>query len=774
MKLLKNYWPIILLLVVETVLFIANYIPETYLIGWDNVMPEFNIGLNFKRALFSVWQDYRGLGLLDGMAHAANLVHTAYIALLSILLPQNVVRYAFITLSHLSGGIGMYFLLKKLLPKVNSQLSIVSCQLLASVGALFYMFNIGVIQMFYAPLEVFVVHFAALPWLAIWIKNSLDNLRIKNLFILFLLSALFSQQGFVPTVFAAFLILLFSFLIVDFFISKDIKKIIIIGFVVFAANAFWFLPYSYSAIKTPNVIQNSRINQFSSEEAYLRNRAQGIVENVLLMKGFMLDSIEYNVRENQDVFFMGEWRKHYGKIYVQLISLIFVLIFLLGFAYVISEKQKRLSPYLITITISFFFLANNTPIFAQINDIIRSLLPILGEALRFPFTKFIILFAFCFSVFFTLGIYILTELIRKLIRKTKVNFLASTFSFLVAIFLFLIAYPAFKGYFFSPLLKVGVPNEYREIFSYFSSEKNRRIAMLPAHSFWNWQYRNWGHIGSGFLWYGIKQPLLDRAFDPWSLYNEQFYNEVSYAINKDDVALFEKVLEKYDVGYLLLDKTIINSISREPINYPALENFLGSSENIVKERTFGRIFVYKIKNQKSDLSLTDLKSLKKVSPGFHFTNRDIIYESLGQYIKDDNNPNIIFLLPSFYSGKLQENLLFDAENSRDSIHIRPKLSFNSQSGQDYVLEVNSIFDKEFIIPVEIKVRGRNIVLSPILPKIVINDNIVIALQEEPIRLTSNIIQNPSSIEFVDTQDEVALINGGGKAFILNNYINVLK
>ena len=64
----------------------------------------------------------------------------------------------------------------------------------------------------------------------------------------------------------------------------------------------------------------------------------------------------------------------------------------------------------------------------------------------------------------------------------------------------------------------------QDVFSFFSTQDDQgRIAILPSYTFWNWRYRNWGHIGSGFLWYGIEQPLLDRAFDPWSFYNEQFY-----------------------------------------------------------------------------------------------------------------------------------------------------------------------------------------------------------------------------------------------------------
>jgi hypothetical protein len=67
------------LILVSFLLFLTNYKPDSYLIGWDTIMPEFNFPLNFKRSLFSLWQDYRGLGTVDGLSHAANLMHTFYL-----------------------------------------------------------------------------------------------------------------------------------------------------------------------------------------------------------------------------------------------------------------------------------------------------------------------------------------------------------------------------------------------------------------------------------------------------------------------------------------------------------------------------------------------------------------------------------------------------------------------------------------------------------------------------------------------------------------------
>jgi hypothetical protein len=63
MNRLKQYLPylapITLLAGIEIALFFANYVPGTYLYGWDSVLPELNFKLNFFRNITSVWQEYR-------------------------------------------------------------------------------------------------------------------------------------------------------------------------------------------------------------------------------------------------------------------------------------------------------------------------------------------------------------------------------------------------------------------------------------------------------------------------------------------------------------------------------------------------------------------------------------------------------------------------------------------------------------------------------------------------------------------------------------------
>jgi hypothetical protein len=741
------------LVVLEIILFALNYARGTFLIGWDNIMPELNLWLNLKRSLVGVWADYRGLGYLDGMSQVANLVHTFYISFLSLFLPQNDVRYIFIQLTHLAGGIGFYFLAKKLFKNKKA----------AFLGALFYMFNIGIIQMFFAPLEVFTVHFAALPILALCIMNALEKCNKKNLLILFAVGFLTSQQGFVPTVFVVFLILFFFLLLFDFIKTHDYKKIIIIGFTLFAANAFWLTPYLYAGPKTAPVIAGTRINEFSSDEIFYRNQADGNLKNVLTLKGFMLESIEYDQIHDINFNFMQVWLSHYNTLQYQIVFALFILCMIIGAILAVVKRQRKLYPFLATLLVAFFFLANNTPILAQANNLIRSTVPLFGEAFRFPFTKFIIMFSFCFAIFLTYTFSFLFKKGKKLaLSLFIILILASSYLY----------YPAFTGNFTSPLLRLSLPSYYQNAFAYFDKQNpDDRIALLPTYTFWNWQYRTWGQRGSGFLWYGLPQPLLIRSFDPWSGYNEEFYNEIAYAINTQDKTLFQKVLKKYDIHYLLIDTTIINTLSTQPINYTQLERFLGSVPFIHKEKTFGKLLVYKTVVPSSPVFSLDAQSLITSSPSFTYGNTDKALTAVDNYVTTDNKADIVPLMPSFFTDKLQEDNEFKAQHTNSSITVSPKYLYPGNISGD-ALVAPSLFQNEFLIPVMITSSKNSITLTPDYPKISINGKQV-NIPQQPIVVDLSSIQNPTTILFGDTNDTIDLTKPNQKAYLLNNFTNTL-
>lgn len=649
-KLLHKFWPIGILIILETVLFLTNYDRGTYLLGWDTIMPEFNFQANLWRNISGVWATYRGLGLLDGMAHTANLVHTLCIWLLSFFFPQNMLRYVFTFTMHLLGGIGVYKLLTSLTDKDKPIFS----KSLALITGLFYQYNLDTVQMFYAPLEVFSVHFAALPWLSYTLLNYLKHQTKHNLVIFFITSFIFTPQAFVPSVWIAYVISL-GWILLFHLISHphNWKKITltIIG-VLSAVNAFWLLPYLYSATQNSAVIASTKINIMSNADIALKQKEFADFPSVATLRGFSLNHIDYQQTGIFD-YMMSQWRTHIYSLPMTLLSWFFFATTTLGAIGIFLRKQRSLYAFFAIFVTGFILLGSDIPIIGWIFKFFSDYVPYFGVIFRFTFTKFAFLYVFGYSVLFAAGILIVQ-------KKLKFAFAKEGLLALFAILVLAVSLPSFQGNFLYKNLRVKLPTEYLNLFTYFKKEDpSRRIALLPAHQYWSWVFYKWGGRGSGFLWYGLEQPTLDRAFDPWSRQNENFYWELSHAAYSQNPQQFEKVLEKYQVDYLLFDHNVFAPDNPKSLYTDKIEELLHASLRIQKIEQFGNIEVYKFMYTPPTKNFTfKSQNAASVSPNYEWNNADQAYSEKNLYYSDEKNPDTIYPFRTLFTNRRPEDLVF--------------------------------------------------------------------------------------------------------------------
>ncbi|MBI4129740.1 hypothetical protein HY468_00320, partial [Candidatus Roizmanbacteria bacterium] len=114
MKLHRFLSPFIILVVVA-ILSMANYVPGTYLSGWDTLHPEFNFSLYVQRIVYGSWQFHQGLGAASSQAHVGELPRMVILAPLITLLPDSLVRYSFFYLTLIVGSLGMYYCSRRVL-----------------------------------------------------------------------------------------------------------------------------------------------------------------------------------------------------------------------------------------------------------------------------------------------------------------------------------------------------------------------------------------------------------------------------------------------------------------------------------------------------------------------------------------------------------------------------------------------------------------------------------------------------------------------------------
>src|SRR5690606_1308266 len=91
--------------------------------------------------------------------------------------------------------------------------------------------------------------------------------------LLLFVNVLAVSQSHVPTIFIVYCISIAFYLITYVLRSKQYwSRSILVLLAIFISNAFWGLPYIYSAINNAEIITNSKINRLSNEEIVLRNQ----------------------------------------------------------------------------------------------------------------------------------------------------------------------------------------------------------------------------------------------------------------------------------------------------------------------------------------------------------------------------------------------------------------------------------------------------------------------------------------------------------------------
>ena len=636
-KRIKNNLPAIALVLIALLLILQNYTPGTFLSGWDTLHPEFNFGLNFQRLIFGVFRSEQGLGAIAAHSHMSDLPRVVLLYVFHYFISLSLLRYSYIFLNLIIGPVGMYFFLQKVVLKNK---------IASFLGGLFYLLNLGTLQQFIVPFEMFTTQYAMLPWIFLFATQYLQSAGNKNKSLaLFALAMIFSTpMAYAATLwyitFACLFLYLFA-LSLPTLIKKDsfvFKKTINLILLSLFINSFWILPNIYFVLTSGTSVTYANINTLFSPQAFLYNKEFGNIKDIALIKNFLFDWGAY-MGGNHFGNLLSVWIDYLNKPYVTIIGFFFAFVGVLGLIYTIVKKNKIGISFLPVLILVLFFLINDNPPTSSLYRFLEQVVPLFKEALRFPADKVLGIFILVFSLYFALGQMAIIAFIKKLPS------FSIKFGIILQIVLFsglLIYYmmPAFNGNLISPLMRIKIPNYYFDMFSYFNRQNdNGRIANLPIQSPWGWEYYNWykdraSYQGAGFIWFGVKQPILNRDFDRWNPLNEQYYREMSHAVYSKSDELFKTIVEKYNIHYVLLDENIIAPENDSRIlYYSELLDILEKLEKqnfIKKDAQFGKIKIFKVVENPNIAYLID--NYAKVSPKSSSYYEDFAYIKYRDYI----------------------------------------------------------------------------------------------------------------------------------------------
>ena len=665
---MRKFWPFWCLIFVEMVLFSTSYKADSFLIGWDNLYPELNPLLNIQRSFFSVWQEYRGLSYMDGMSHAANLFHDIFRMMLSLIMPTHLVRWVTIFLTHIAGGIGMYILLNYYVLN-RDQKNAPTRMFIALLGAFFYQYNLITVQQYFLPFELFLFHFAALPWSVYFALRYLDKGMKKDLIASGIVCFLTLPQAHVPTIFIVYAMALGIIFLTRLFGSASdrtitLKRIVILSGIIFAINAYWGISFTYATIQNSHVIANSKNNQMGTDDIFYRNLKWGTLDNVLLMKGIVLDYWQQDITAGDAHTMMHPWTSHIRTPFFLIPAWIFVLLTATGYIFALKSRDKALYPLAVLFLFAFSMMANNTPIVGHISQLMREYVPLFHNIFRFVFTKFSFLYAFTFAIFLAYGIAASVAYIKTAVGRNMI--LA-----LLGVLLISYTFPSFQNHFFYENLAVKMPKAYFQVFDFFKTKNlDQRVVILPIPSYWAWTQNNWNTIGSGFLWYGIPQPTIDRAFDPWSDKNENAYFELDQAIFAEDDAQLTAVFRKYDFHYVLFDRSIMHA-SAQKFDMDRYADTLEKTGRFKKVRTFDFIDIYEFVDETDDGSrLRIIKETPNVGPIYNYDNFDVAISTVDAYISDPSSDyDTYYPFRNLFAGKNTDDQEYSVTENGDSIEF---------------------------------------------------------------------------------------------------------
>lgn len=712
-----KHLPLLAVILISLIIAFQNIDPNSYYSGWDNIHAEFNLAQYAKRIFFGSWLEHQGLGAPAGLSHLSEITRLPIVWLLKTLLPDNLVRYIFIFLMYLTGGIGTYLYLSKIwLDNKTETLK----NWLASLGAIFYLLHILTLQQFYISFEMFTVQFAFLPFLLLTIHLLIKKINPKNILLFILIQLLIAPSGHTSTVF--YLGTLFS-LIYSFFIYLDKNKhflkafkfSLLIGLITLLTNSYWILPNLYYGFHNSEYVQQSHDNQLFGPESLWSIREAGNLSNLLKSTHYLFTWKDYSFANQKHELIFNEWKTHLSEPLVSSLLKTFGIITIVGLILTTFDKKnkfKRWGIVLFYLFCLFFIWIDLLPTEGLMEKLFQS--HSFLETFRNPFTKFSIIYSFVSLLLFIKVIEFITQLTKN---KAFIALVLITLNCAIIY----TAWPSFQGHFISEKLQIKYPDQYQKMFKYLQTRnENLRILQLPQFSHAGWENYDWsfitpgnGYQGMGFYFFGFPQPFLNRDSDRWIETSDFFYHELKYALNNQSVNLFSQVLKKYNVDLIIIDETKINPAKNHDYDQDH-ELALQAGLNKVWEQDWLTIYERQSDNKNEELLIPNQISF--ISAETDRVKNDSVYQHEGNYVLDNReSPNIFYPFSNLFTKQLA-----NTNFTENTIEITQKIPKNN-----YTISVPGLSSNQYYTPIAIKYQNQTVKITFPANKIITEDQTII-------------------------------------------------
>lgn len=176
---------------------------------------------------------------------------------------------------------------------------------------------------------------------------------------------------------------------------------------------------------------------------------------------------------------------------------------------------------------------------------------------------------------------------------------------------------------------------------------------------------------------------MAREFDRWHPANEQYYWEISYAVYKEDLKLFESVLDKYQVRWLLLDFAVTDASSAKSPYLDQISKLVAKSNKALLVKSFGTVKIYQMTNSTNSKDFVAVGQLPRVGPYFKLTDVDTAFVNYGHY-QSEKSPDIYYPFRSLFTNHTNIKIDFQFKENEKSFLFSKKIP---ESIKDYDLNI---------------------------------------------------------------------------------------
>lgn len=604
----KRYGQIVLVLLLILISFLSIRWGK-HLISNDNYSPELNPWMSVQRYLQSpAWRGYRVLGFASD-SEQADIFRSILFGISDIFLSNSILAQLFSVLCLSVGTLSIATLVSQLVrDKINTK----SSGYVFFFAGLVYLSSLWTAWVFNFNMMPYIAQYGFLPLVLLTGYWYMRELSTSKALLLFLASLLFVSTAVIGTLFFVNVVLILLFFIY-FGISHRVKlKGILKAFGIFlVVQLFWLLPFAqYTASVSSDVIDSYTNRSITANTIDLEKQMMTL-SNSAKMYTRLLGTVD-NPETNSFIFAPSPLYMEYD--FYKVVGLLPILLSVIGLVFSIFQKRFSLIPIFLLLFGILFLLKNQNPPLGGVYVWLQENFGIFKQVFRWISSKlgqqYIVVLTFTSTIGFILLLNFLSSFFKKTSRYIFILFSLA----LLVVPMFFYAEYLFKGDLFAQRATVTLPEQYFELKKAIEDEPHSRIYYAPPSNNGYFREYEWGFIGSQFISYIIPNPVMDLSLAIGSDVGEEAMFEIRNAYDSGDRELFSQKMAKYDVKYILVDRSLVKGRYGHNIDWENTDKYVKGLE-----LAWSKDFLSLYKFEKEEVRYTEYLGTSSSLPVGSFT-----------------------------------------------------------------------------------------------------------------------------------------------------------